>query len=211
MKKIFLLSLLSIFLFWSYASAAILTFDDLALGDYGNSFRYEDVNIETYTASHLLVTSVETDRGWGNEHSLPNKLSVASDRNTTPDLPEVTSFNILFDFPVQDVSLWLTGAFHETTINAYDSGEVLLSTFVQTYPMEGPTAPDGNTWDVYYDRVLRFINVSGSDIARLHIQPSIYDGFSIDDVSYTPVPEPATLSLLGLGLLGFVFKRKKNA
>ncbi len=215
MKKLILLSIVSMLLFVPDVSAAIITFDDLALGDYGNSLRYGDVTIQTYPESHLLVTSVNTDRGWGNEHSLPNKLSVASDRNSTPDLPEVTSFNMLFDFSVQDVCFWLTGTFHDTTINVYNPEGTLVSTFVQTYPMIESRAPDGNAWDVYYDRALQLVNVEGSGIARLHIQPSAYDGFSIDDIIYnpviepTPVPEPATMLLLAPALLGLLGYRRK--
>lgn len=207
MKRILTISLFLICFAFSYATAAVISFDDLPLGDYGNSLRYRDVIIGTYPESHLLVTSVETDRGYGNEHSPLNKLSVSGEQRL---LIEETSFLVHFDNPVQEVNFWLTGTFHDTTINAYDAANGLISTFVQTYPQNGSLAPDGNHWDVYYDRALRLINVEGSSISRLSIQPSAYDGFSIDDLSYNSIPEPASLVLLGLGLLRLVFKKKKT-
>lgn len=161
----------------------VINFDDIALGDYGDSLRYGDVTIETYPGSHLEVTDQSAD-GFGNAHSLPNKLSVWGDQPLVPK--EKTSFLVVFDYPVQEVSFWLTGTFHDTTVNAYDVNDNLVATFLQTYPKDGPLAPDGTPWDYYYDRVLRFINIEATDISKISIQPSAYDGFSIDDLTYSP-------------------------
>ncbi len=71
------------------------------------------------------------------------------------------------------------------------------------------------------DRIgeLHMVSLTGSNISRLNVLNTwgggSTTGFLIDDISFNEnggvVPEPASLSLLGLGLLGFVFKRRKTA
>ena len=194
------------------ANAAILTFDDLALGDYGNTLNYNGVTFTTYLTSHLQVTDQTAD-GFGNAHSLPNKLSVWGEQPLTPI--EKTRFDVNFNAPVEQVSFWLTGTFHDTTINAYSASGSLLETYIQTYPMDGALAPDGNAWDYYYDRQIRLIGLNASGISEISIQPSQYDGFSIDALGYNPVvtPEPATLVLFSIGGAGMLLRRfrQKNA
>jgi len=189
------------------ADADMLTFDDLYLGDYGDSLTYGDVQIQTYTGSHLQITNQSAD-GMGNAHSSPNKLSVWGNQPWVPK--EKTSFVLLFGHPVTEVGFWLTGTFHDTTVNAFDYDANLLETFVQTYPCVGPLAPDGTPWDYYYDRELRFISIGASAISTLSIQPSAYDSFSIDDVSYNVVPAPGALLLgsIGVGLVGWLKRRR---
>ena len=209
MKKVFLLSLLSVLLYWSNASATIINFDSLIPGPQiftgtpvGDAISYPEL---TFEGTNITATT-DGYYGIGYAHSKPNKLTVLGGATHST---EETSIGINFNIPVTDVSFWLTGTFHDTTVNAYDAGGNLISSFVQTYPTNEPSAPDGTPWDIYYNQALRFVNVGGSGISRVSIQPALYDGFSIDDVSYNSIPEPATLSILGLGLLGLVFKRKK--
>ena len=209
MKKTAIIATMIIILGCTNASAAIFTFDDLTPGDYGDSLNYGGMTINTYPGSHLQVTDQTAD-GFGNAHSLPNKLSVWGDHPWAPK--EKTSFSIYFDSPVTDFSFWLTGTFHDTTVKAYDLNSIPLETYIQTYPITGPLAPDGTPWDYYYDRQLRFISLSASNIHNITIQPSAYDGFSIDDLSYEVVPEPTTMALMGIGLLsaGVIRRRKKS-
>jgi hypothetical protein len=192
MKKYFLLSLLSVFLLWSYASATLITFDNLPAyhnsssygdpGDYGTRLSYGHVTFKTVSGSHLLVTSTDWDRGFGIEHSLPNKLSC--------DAPvgqrTVSEITMLFDSPVKNVSFWLSGLFRDTGIYAYDKKGKLLESFVQTYPQTGPLAPDGRPWDYYYAETenLESLNISGISKVKVLTLYGYYDYFSIDNLSF---------------------------
>jgi len=178
-------------------NADMVTFDDLALGDYGDSLRYGDIVIEAYPGSHLQVTDQSAD-GMGSAHSSPHKLSVWGDQPWVPK--EKTSFMLVFDDPVVEVGFWITGTFHDTTASAYNAADDLLTTFVQTYPMDEPRAPDGRPWDYYYADQLRFINLKGPPISKVSIQPSGYTHFSMDDVSYEVVPAPGAVILGSIGI-----------
>jgi hypothetical protein len=163
----------------------IIDFNDWATGDYGNSLKHDAITIATYPSSHLEVTDqTGVTYGYGNVYSIPNQLSVWGEQ---PWLyKEQTSFSLQFDYPVYNFSFWITGTFHDTTVVAYDKNGNVLETFVQTYPIDwNIPSPDGSPWDAYYDRVLRFIQLNASGISKITIQPSGYDGFSIDDLTYS--------------------------
>jgi len=181
----------------STSFAALLNFDDLAVGPYGNSLTYRSV---TFTGAGLGVTNQTYDRGYGIEHSLSNKLTVF-------DNP--SDLWIEFHEPVGNISFWLSGAYKTREIYAYDSHNSELVRFVQTYPMIGPVSPWGTSWDYYYDRQEAFIHLEEYAIAKVLIKAVGYDGFSIDDLQYAPVPEPATMLLLGSGLIVLAGVRRK--
>lgn len=204
-----MLALLSSLLSSNQAFAVTKTFDDLTAGDYGQSLVYGDMTVNTSVPTATLAVTDATSDGFGKAYSLPNKLSV---RGSEPLTTEQTSMKINFLNPVENFNFWLTGSFHDTTVTAYDSTNTLKETFVQTYPTSGATAPDGRPWDFYYDDQLRFIEFNYSGISSVLIQPNAHDGFSIDDVSYTVTPEPATMALFGLGAGAFALahRRKKS-
>ncbi|HOW59759.1 MAG TPA: PEP-CTERM sorting domain-containing protein [Candidatus Omnitrophota bacterium] len=205
--KILVLILLLLPFLAPNARAAIITFDDLSLGVYGDTLTIGDVTIKSQMGGKLAITDQTAD-GFGNAHSLPNKLSVFGDEPLVPK--EKASFLIFFDNPIQSVNFWITGNGHDTNVDAYNADGNLVDSFLQTYPMNEPTAPDGRPWDYYYDGVLRLITLEASDISKVTVQPSAYDGFSIDDLSYTAIPEPSTMLLMLSGLLGLPFVRRKK-
>jgi hypothetical protein len=188
MKKAILL--IVFMLSTSTSFAALLNFDDLAVGLYGNSLTYRSV---TFTGAGLGVTDLNYDRGYGIEHSLSNKLTVF-------DNP--SDLWIEFHEPVLNISFWLSGAYKTREIYAYDSNNIELVKFVQTYPMIGPLSPWGTSWDYYYDRQEAFINLEEYGIVKVLIKAVGYDGFSIDDLQYAPVPLPPSSLLFGTGLIG---------
>lgn len=190
--------------FYTPAYALLIHFDDLSVGNYGDNLKVNDVSFQSISPGYLMITDQTAD-GFGRAYSPENKLSVIGESSM---YKEQTSFDILFGTPVNNFSFWITGTFHDTTITAFDEYDQEIFIFIQNYPMSGPTAPDGTPWDYYYDRQLRFINIDALYTSRINIQPSAYDGFSIDHLSYNPIPESSTILLFGVGF--FIAYSTKN-
>ncbi len=160
--------------------STVIDFDDLSVDQYGNNLTYYDgVIFSTEGIAFLAITNKNYDRGHGTEHSLPNKLSVF-------DSP--SDLWIEFDYPVNSVGFWLSGAYKTRIIYAYDPDGNEVTNYTQLYPMGEPLSPDGSPWDYYYDRQEYYINLQGDNIAKVLIQAAGLDSFSIDvgDRVYLP-------------------------
>lgn len=56
-----------------------------------------------------------------------------------------------------------------------------------------------------------FTNLKAVSFSSSGSKDDLYNGFTIDNISFAAVPEPASIALLGIGLLGFAASRRKAA
>ena len=145
--------------------AATQTFDDQVPDNYGPTLTLDELTFQSENGTWLSVTNASSS-GLGTANTLPNKLSTFGVEPPASGLR--TGLTVRFQAPAKQVTFWLTGHSNDTTIKAYDAQNNVLSTLVRTSAQVGTVQ----------------ITASSTPIAKVFIQPSVYDGFSVDDVCY---------------------------
>ncbi len=148
------------------AFAASRTFDDQVPDNYGPILSLDELTFESESGTWLAVTNASAGSGLGIANSAPNKLSTFGVEPPTAGLR--TGLTVQFKVPAKYVDFRLTGISNDTTIKTYDFQNNLLATVTRTASQTGPVQ----------------ITASAMPISKVFIQPSVYDGFSIDDVCY---------------------------
>lgn len=187
------------------AAAGVITFNELGLGvgdilttqlgslgvifstslgttAIGDSTDYPPPGASTITGQYVILGSTDV-------LVTPAILSVFFVDPSNPVVPRIVDGSTIF------IDLWDTES--NVTVHAYDDGGSLLGTV--TLNTLFANAMGGFTGDVH----------------RLDFVDDGADGFVLDNLVFgdiTPVPEPGTLALMGLGLLAVAFGlRRKRA
>jgi hypothetical protein len=127
--------------------------------------------------------------------------------------------SILIEFPENVGFVQITGGdsgFDRDSfaMEAYDYNRTLLAS-VATGLFGGNIQGNDNT-SYYIDSATLCVAVSGIRYIHIHPESDSNFGISFDDLMYdfqtsaAPVPEPATMILVGLGLIGLSGLRKRN-
>jgi hypothetical protein len=133
-------------------------------------------------------------------------------------------FRVDFDTPTNYVEIWGMGGSISMMLEAFNSaGEMIGSCATHDHPMvyDYPVGRYDGCWTYYglatstpSRRALYSTSVllPTADIAYIHAATSYAGIVNIDQVTYNrvSVPEPATLGMLGLGILGVIMGRRKK-
>lgn len=219
----FALSCLSCALFSTLATAApvLINFDDVAGSNVDITNRYAGLTLNaidnpfplagTFPASSSVPTALGGVQTWIDgfpSAPSPTQIAVAQPTATTGNAGD-GGILMTFDFDISFLSLigvdngFTQGNDDESvTLTAWDAaGNLLGQTFSNT------NLPAGT-----FDQTSASIAFSGMRFVAFNYTDTQFGFYGIDDLKYesTAIPEPSTMILLGMGLVGTAILRKRR-
>jgi len=103
--------------------------------------------------------------------------------------------SLMFDFDVKSVEFLYGGNSGDILVQALDITGAVVDSFFQD--------------DTYTGQLIGPVTLSGGNIREIRYEDTSIVLVSLDNILVEPVPEPATIALLGLG--GLLLRRRKSA
>jgi len=187
----------------------------MVLGLIGNGANADLINFDDLPSAQGLIPSPYSGFNWSNWGALKTIFpasgytpgTVSPNNTTFNSNGQPASFSSSTSFTVN--SLWATAAWRDglsVTFSGYGLGDSLVYTRTVSPSATEPTLYAFNWTDIYKFEV----STAGGTY-----HPGYDDNWTqvaIDDITVNvPVPTPATIALLGLGLVGMGAARRKKA
>ncbi len=172
----------------SLSGATVIDFESVALGEYGS------LALSGVTINGIGGTMTICDGCGGGGGSFGDVGRSLQNTSGTP-----TSFDLVFDGLVSAFGIVGGAVNHPWTYTAYDSSNNIL----ETLNLNDPCCSGF------------FNGIATNGIARVNLSGGgdwvVFDNLAFVSQGSNSVPEPGTLALLGLGLSGLLFSRKKKS